>query len=49
MDKKNKICTSHPSPLGFKKEGKNFIPFYNSKVFSKINEYLKSINKHEIN
>jgi uracil-DNA glycosylase len=33
---KNKIITSHPSPLGYTKG------FKNSKIFSRVNEILKN-------
>lgn len=42
------IISSHPSPLGYTKELKEYPPFKNSKPFSKINKILKKIGKSEI-
>jgi len=42
------ICTSHPSPLGYKKElQKKYPPFYRSNCFINANDalYLRNINK----
>ena len=35
------IITSHPSPLGYKKTSKGYPPFYDSKIFKKINKELQ--------
>ena len=42
------IKTSHPSPLGYTKSGKDFISFRDSKQFSETNTYLSSNYKAEI-
>ncbi len=42
------IKTSHPSPLGVFKSGKDFVAFQGSNVFKLTNEYLKSNHKAEI-
>lgn len=43
-DYKNKIITSHPSPLSYKRKLKEYPPFFQSNVFNKINELLKNEN-----
>lgn len=43
------IKTSHPSPLGVFKSGKDFVAFQGSNVFHLTNSYLKSHEKEEIN
>lgn len=42
------IKTSHPSPLGYTKSGKDFISFQNSNQFTTVNQYLKSNNRNQI-
>jgi len=42
------IKTSHPSPLGFTKSGKDYLSFRDSNQFSETNNYLSSNNKEEI-
>jgi uracil-DNA glycosylase len=42
------IKTSHPSPLGVFKSGKDFIAFQGSNVFKLTNDYLRSNHKAEI-
>ena len=42
------IKTSHPSPLGVFKSGKDFRAFHGSNVFPLANQYLSSKGKHEI-
>ncbi len=43
------IKTSHPSPLGVFKSGKDFVAFQGSNIFTSSNSYLKSQGKEEIN
>lgn len=43
------IKTSHPSPLGVFKSGKDFVAFQGSNIFTLANKYLKSQGKEEIN
>jgi uracil-DNA glycosylase len=43
------IKTSHPSPLGVFKSGKDFVAFQGSNIFTLTNSYLKSHEKAEIN
>jgi uracil-DNA glycosylase len=43
------IKTSHPSPLGFTKSGKDFISFKNSNQFSQVNSFLEKQGKPTIN
>jgi uracil-DNA glycosylase len=43
------IKTSHPSPLGVFKSGKDFVAFQGSNIFTLTNSYLKSHEKEEIN
>lgn len=42
------IKTSHPSPLGVFKNGKDFVAFQGSNVFTLTNSHLKSQGKKEI-
>ena len=42
------IKTSHPSPLGYSKTGTYFKSFKDSNQFIEANNYLKSVNKTEI-
>lgn len=42
------IKTSHPSPLGARKNGKDFVSFLNSGCFSQANKYLESCNLRTI-
>lgn len=42
------IKTSHPSPLGVSKTGKDFCSFQGSRIFSKTNSYLVSKGKTPI-
>jgi uracil-DNA glycosylase len=42
------IISSHPSPLSVYKNYKQYPPFNNSKVFSKINKYLTENNQKSI-
>ncbi len=42
------IKTSHPSPLGVFKSGKDFVAFQGSNVFKLTNDYLRSNRKDEI-
>lgn len=42
------IKTSHPSPLGVFKSGKDFVAFQGSNVFKLTNDYLRSNHKAEI-
>jgi uracil-DNA glycosylase len=42
------IKTSHPSPLGFKKVGRDYDSFYNSKCFERVNNTLWARNKNMI-
>lgn len=39
------ITTSHPSPLGYKKEGRDYCAFFQSNIFRECNEYLDRIGK----
>ena len=50
IDKKNHLIikTSHPSPLGYTKSGKDFCSFKDSNQFIETNRYLISNNKGEI-
>ena len=43
------LKTSHPSPLGVYKNGKDFIAFQGSNVFKITNQFLKSTGQTEIN
>ncbi len=43
-----KICTSHPSPLAFKKTVKNYPAFSGSNCFIEANNELKARNKSKI-
>jgi uracil-DNA glycosylase len=43
------IKTSHPSPLGVFKNGKDFVAFHGSNIFTLTNSHLKSQGKEEIN
>lgn len=43
------IKTSHPSPLGVFKNGKDYVAFQGSNIFTFTNNYLKSHEKTEIN
>lgn len=43
------IKTSHPSPLGVFKKGKDFEAFYGSNIFVLTNNYLKEKGKKDIN
>lgn len=42
------IKTSHPSPLGYTKSGKDFIAFKNSGQFKSCNTYLKTNKREQI-
>ncbi len=42
------LKTSHPSPLGYTKNGKDFISFQNSGQFQLTNNYLKQNGRDEI-
>ena len=42
------LKTSHPSPLGYTKSGKDFISFQNSGQFQQTNNYLKQNGRDEI-
>ena len=43
------IKTSHPSPLGVFKNGKDFVAFQGSNIFTLTNSHLKSCGSEEIN
>jgi uracil-DNA glycosylase len=43
------IKTSHPSPLGARKNGKDFVSFLGSNCFQQANTYLLENNKPQIN
>lgn len=43
------LKTSHPSPLGVNKSGKDFYAFKGSQIFSKTNNYLLKEGKTSIN
>jgi uracil-DNA glycosylase len=42
------IKTSHPSPLGYTKSGKDFVAFKNSGQFKSCNTYLKTNKREQI-
>ncbi|GAA6135102.1 uracil-DNA glycosylase [Oceaniserpentilla sp. 4NH20-0058] len=48
-NKHSVIKTSHPSPLGASKQGKDFTAFLSSGCFKQCNAYLRSQGKTEVN